>query len=40
MDFNKPYEPTPSKVEAASSEPDSPRRGPAPVVPALFRRKG
>jgi ATP-dependent RNA helicase RhlE len=39
MDFNKPYEPTPSK-ETASTEPSSsPRRGPAPVVPALFRRK-
>ena len=40
MDFNKPYEPAPSKVEPATSEPDTPRRGPAPVVPALFRRKG
>ncbi len=39
MDFSKPYEPANAEPQAPAQEPAAPRRGPAPVVPALFRRK-
>ncbi|MEO7744466.1 MAG: DEAD/DEAH box helicase [Usitatibacter sp.] len=41
MDFNKPYEPSPTAV-AATAEPageTAPRKRPAQAVPALFRKK-
>jgi ATP-dependent RNA helicase RhlE len=39
MDFNKPYEPSPSAPAAAPAEETPGRKRPASPVPALFRRK-
>jgi ATP-dependent RNA helicase RhlE len=40
MDFNKPYEPSPeTRAPEPVAEAGAPRRGPQPVIPALFRRK-
>jgi ATP-dependent RNA helicase RhlE len=39
MDFSKPYEPAQASQDAAVLERPSPRRGPQPAIPALFRRK-
>jgi ATP-dependent RNA helicase RhlE len=41
MDFDKPYEPSPSAVAQTAAQPgdQAPRKRPAPAVPALFRKK-
>jgi hypothetical protein len=39
MDFNKPYEPSPSAAPAPQPEQESARKRPAQSIPALFRRK-
>jgi ATP-dependent RNA helicase RhlE len=41
MDFNKPYEPSPSAAAAETQRPDdaNPRKRPAQAIPALFRKK-
>jgi hypothetical protein len=39
MDFNKPYEPSPSSAPVQQPEQESGRKRPAQSIPALFRRK-
>ncbi len=39
MDFNKPYQPSPSTATATPAEDNNGRKRPAAAVPALFRKK-